>query len=109
MAVNINSAEYREHIAEEKAMYSQMYQGQESQGPMLEPAPHAWILLEARISSLLATRTGRTRDEHIAAILNAGSGRRLLSLGCGPGGVELSLAHLCPEAAIHRMDPTRIY
>jgi ubiquinone/menaquinone biosynthesis C-methylase UbiE len=104
MPIKIDSVEYREHIAEEKATYSKMYQGEEARGLLFEPAPQAWILLEARISSLLTARTGRTRDEHIAAILNAGSGRRLLSLGCGPGGVELSLARLCPEAAIHGID-----
>jgi SAM-dependent methyltransferase len=104
MPIKLESVEYREHFAEEKGTYSKVYVGQEAEGLLLEPAPQAWVLLEARIASLLANRTGRTREEHIAAILNAGSGRRLLSLGCGPGGVETSLARLCPEAAIHRID-----
>jgi ubiquinone/menaquinone biosynthesis C-methylase UbiE len=104
MPIKVDSVEYREHIAEEKATYSKLYEGQAAQDLLTEPAPQAWIALEGRISELLASRTGRTRDEHIAAILNAGSGRRLLSLGSGPGGVEIMLARLCPGAAIHGID-----
>src|SRR6266511_3314354 len=98
MAIKIDSGEYRDHVAEEKVTYSKLYEGQEAKSLLTEPAPQAWFAVEQRISDLLATKTGGTRNNHIAAILNAGSGRRLLSLGSGPGGVELMLARLCPGA-----------
>jgi ubiquinone/menaquinone biosynthesis C-methylase UbiE len=105
MAIKPGSDEYAEHVAQEIAEFSRLYEGQEAKELLVEPCPEVWTKLEGRMYALQAERTGRTRTDHITSLLNVpGERRRLLSLGSGPGGVELEIAGLCPEASIHGID-----
>jgi 2-polyprenyl-3-methyl-5-hydroxy-6-metoxy-1,4-benzoquinol methylase len=106
MAIKPGSNEYAEHVAQEIAEFSRLYEGQEAKDLLVEPCPQVWTALEGRMYALQAERTGRARNGHITSLLNdAGGGeKRLLSLGSGPGGVELEFARLCPGASVHGID-----
>ncbi|MBI4876976.1 MAG: methyltransferase domain-containing protein [Acidobacteria bacterium] len=65
---------------------------------LLQPVPPVWEEVMARSAEYLRARTGDDIPGHLTRLLRRAPGQRLLSLGSGPGGVELVLAREAPEA-----------
>jgi 2-polyprenyl-3-methyl-5-hydroxy-6-metoxy-1,4-benzoquinol methylase len=92
-------------MREEVEHYSKVYAKPEADPARLfEPAPESWCEILRRSDDYVRARTGADVTGHLVSRLRARPGVRLLSLGCGPGGVELMLSGEAPEAEIHGMD-----
>lgn len=98
------SDEYNEHVREEIEHYGRVYQEESARQTLMQPVPRAWIEAETRAAALVRQATGDELMGHLQARLAARPNSRMLSLGSGPGGIELHLAALCPAAAILCMD-----
>jgi len=98
------TAEYSEHVREEIEHYGRIYQEEEARERLMQPVPSAWIEVETRAAALIKQATGNELVGHVAERLRDRRGARMLSLGSGPGGIELLLAGQVPEAAIVCMD-----
>jgi SAM-dependent methyltransferase len=96
--------EYDEHMRDEIAHYGRIYQEETARERLMQPVPQAWIEAETRAAALVRQRTGDDLFGHLRARLGDTPRRRMLSLGSGPGGIELQLAEWCPEAFILCMD-----
>jgi ubiquinone/menaquinone biosynthesis C-methylase UbiE len=90
--------EYDEHVRGEIAHYEQIFESEQGRETLLQPVPPSWGEVERRASDLIVAATGRTMPDHIVAALNSAPGRRMLSLGCGPGGLEISFAEQARDA-----------
>jgi SAM-dependent methyltransferase len=96
--------EYSSHLREEIEQYSRIYQHPKARETLMQPVPSAWVEVETRSAALIRQLTGNDLVGHVAERLRDRPGARMLSLGSGPGGVELILASQAPEAAIVCMD-----
>jgi len=79
-------------------------QAQVGRGKLFQPVPPAWIEMEKRAAQLIRQQTGSDVTEHALRRLRRVPGVRMLSLGSGPGGIELALAREAREAEITCMD-----
>jgi SAM-dependent methyltransferase len=91
------SSEYDEHMRDELAHYGRIYQEETARERLMQPVPQAWIEAETRAAALIRRTTGEDLFGHLRAQLGE-PGRRMLSLGSGPGGIELEVAAFCPWA-----------
>ena len=57
----------------------------------MQPVPPSWTELEKRASDRIRKQTGFDLSGHVLNRLRAGTSVRMLSLGCGPGGVRSAL------------------
>ncbi len=96
--------EYSDHVREEIEHYGRIYQDRTARETLLQPVPSAWAEVESRSSALIRQSTGNDLVGHVVERLRDRPGARMLSLGSGPGGVELVLAGHIPETAIVCMD-----
>jgi len=78
--------------------------GQQARETLQQPVPRSWIEIETRASALVIARTGADLMGHVLARLQGSDGVRMLSLGSGPGGIELSLARQAPSSKITCID-----
>ena len=78
--------------------YRQDAEGERSRETLVEPAPPSWVEILRRNSELIRQATGNDLVGHVISRLKAREGARLLSLGSGPGGVELVFAREAPGA-----------
>jgi SAM-dependent methyltransferase len=92
---------YDRHVAEEIEHYTDTFDGDPR---LIEPAPPVWEEVQRRARELIRAKTGDDLFGHLVRRLTARAGVRLLSLGSGPGGVELALAREAPAARIACMD-----
>ena len=89
----------REEVEHYRAVfYRQDAEGHRSRETLVEPAPPAWVEILRRNTELIRQATGNDLVGHAVSRLRARQGARLLSLGSGPGGVELVIAREAPGA-----------
>jgi ubiquinone/menaquinone biosynthesis C-methylase UbiE len=67
---------------------------------LLLDVPPVWKELEGRCNELVRAQTGHEPFDHVSTRLRSQPGARLVSLGSGPGGLELWLAEGAPDAEI---------
>ncbi|MBK5293938.1 MAG: class I SAM-dependent methyltransferase [Acidobacteriia bacterium] len=96
------TSDYELHSRKEREHYSEMYAGDPSL--LFEPEPPTWMEVERRTESLVREATGNDITGHVLSRLTGRPGVRMLSLGSGPGGVELMLAGEAPECRITCID-----
>ena len=96
---------YNQHIEEEIAHYRELYEGPKGdRARLMETSTQAWDEVHNRAAERIEALTGHTMEGHILARLKSTPNARLLSLGCGPGGVELTLAREAPDAHFLGLD-----
>jgi 2-polyprenyl-3-methyl-5-hydroxy-6-metoxy-1,4-benzoquinol methylase len=98
------TGEYDEHVREEIEHYGRIYQEDDARESLMQPVPAAWIEAETRAAGLIRQATGSDLVGHLLDRLRSTAGARMLSLGSGPGGVELEVARHVPEATTLCMD-----
>lgn len=98
------SRDYEEHLREEIDHYAKIFESEEGQARLVQPVPASWSEVETRAAELVRVTTGGTSSGHLLARTRSRPGFRVLSLGSGPGGVELSLAEQCRDAEILCVD-----
>ena len=98
------TAEYAEHVREEIEHYGRIYEEDAARESLMQPVPAAWIEAETRAASLIRAATGADLLGHLVQQLRQTAGTRLLSLGCGPGGIEIEVARHVPDAALLCLD-----
>lgn len=101
--LRLGSSAYRKRLAEEIEHYTELYSSGEAPN-LMEPAPPAWVELQQRAARLIRRRTGADMTGHVIALLNARPQARMVSLGSGPGGVELVIAREARSAEILCLD-----
>ncbi len=99
---------YRRHVGEELKHYGEVHSEEDNAAVgkenLFEPAPPAWDEIHTLAKALIRQQTGNDVDGHVISRLRARPKVRLLSLGSGPGGVELGFAREAPESEIVCMD-----
>lgn len=98
------TGEYDEHVREEIEHYGRIYQEDEARENLMQPVPSAWIEAETRAANLIRQATGNDLVGHLLERLRGSPGSRMLSLGSGPGGVELEIARHVPDAVTLCLD-----
>ena len=72
--------------------------------PLVEPAPASWLDMQGRAAMRIRAATGDDMHGHVLSRLRAREGVRMLSLGSGPGGLELQFAREAPSTKIVCID-----
>jgi ubiquinone/menaquinone biosynthesis C-methylase UbiE len=99
------SAVYQSHVESEREHYNKVFAGEkDAPQKLIEPVPESWNQIQCRAGEYLRERSGNDIAGHLLARLRARPRARMLSLGSGPGGVELMLAREVPEANYHCID-----
>src|SRR5690348_313955 len=98
------TAEYSEHVREEIEHYGRIYQQEQARERLMQPVPPAWVEAETRAAELIRQSTGADLMGHLINRLSGSPGLRMLSLGSGPGGIEIEVARHVPSAATVCMD-----
>jgi ubiquinone/menaquinone biosynthesis C-methylase UbiE len=96
--------EYNRHVREEIEHYGRIYLDGTARESLMQPVPGAWVEIETRASDLIRQSTGNDLVGHLSERLCAHPGTRMLSLGSGPGGIEIVVARNAPEAEVVCMD-----
>ncbi len=96
--------EYDEHVREEIEHYGRIYELEAAREALMQPVPTAWTEMEIRAAALIREATGDDVNGHLLNRVRDRPGRRMLSLGSGPGGLEVEIARLAPNAEIVCMD-----
>ncbi len=105
MGLKPGTAEYSRHAEAEIAHYTRIFAESASTHPTLvQPVPPSWTEAERRASDLVRRSTGDDLNGHVTSRLRARSAVRMLSLGSGPGGIELGFAAQAPSAEIVCLD-----
>jgi ubiquinone/menaquinone biosynthesis C-methylase UbiE len=94
------TAEYDAHVREEIEHYGNIYKDGEGRETLVQPVPPVWTEMEARAAALVRRLTGDDLYGHVVRRLQQRPGARMLSLGSGPGGIEIDLAGRIDTAAI---------
>lgn len=105
--LRVGSAEYDEHKRAEIDHYAAVFKaGQEEPAPhkhggehLFQPVPKSWIEVETRAAQLIEQKTGHNLLGHLIARMQSRP-MRMLSLGSGPGGVELLVAQNARDSRI---------
>jgi SAM-dependent methyltransferase len=95
--------EYARRAREEIRHYTEQFSrndaaGQRSRQTLLEAVPAAWVEIQRRCWEPIRQATGNDLTGHLLARLQSRPKVAMLSLGSGPGGVELVLAREAPSA-----------
>jgi len=98
------STEYEQHVQGELEHYGRIFASDKGRERLVQPVPPSWSELERRASLAVREATGSTASQHVVNALMARPGVRLLSLGSGPGGVEIEFAQQAPGARITCVD-----
>jgi 2-polyprenyl-3-methyl-5-hydroxy-6-metoxy-1,4-benzoquinol methylase len=102
--LRVGSREYRRRVEEEVEHYSAAFAADDKPEDLMEPAPPVWVDLERRVQGLIHRRTGAEVTGHAATVLRRRAGARMLSLGCGAGGVEMVIGREARAAEITCVD-----
>ena len=106
----IGSAEYERLSQEEIEHYNRIYlqdqseTGRTARETLQQPVPPAWIEVETRAAALVRASTGADLLGHVLQRLRRAPGVRMLSLGSGPGGIEIELSRQAPDSSITCVD-----
>lgn len=103
-SIRVGSADYRRHLEHEIEHYSAVYEDQAARKFLVQPVPESWVEAERRAAEIVRQTTGGTLYDHIYGRLRSNQRARLLSLGSGPGGLELEFARAVPSAEIVCLD-----
>lgn len=96
---------YQRHVEQEIEEYGRVHAaGGDVPEPLIEPAPASWLDMQGRAARRIFEATGDDMRGHVLKRLRARPGVRMLSLGSGPGGLELEFARGAPGAEIVCMD-----
>lgn len=98
------TAEYEEHLQGEIEHYGNIFKEGAGRETLVQPVPPSWTEIEARATALVRTSTGDDLYGHVVKKLQHRAGVRMLSLGSGPGGVEIGFAQAAPLAEIVCID-----
>ena len=98
------SAEYDEHIQEEIEHFCKLFEESSARETLFYSVPPSWAEVEVRASAMIQAATGNDLNGHVVTRLNSRPGLRMLSLGAGSGGVEITLAQQARPAHIVCMD-----
>jgi ubiquinone/menaquinone biosynthesis C-methylase UbiE len=98
------TAEYQAHLKEEVEHFSKLYEEPEANASLFYKVPETWFEVERRAGELITEASGMNMSGHVVSRLNSRRGVRMLSLGSGPGGVELTFARRAVQAEIVCMD-----
>ena len=101
---SVGTADYAKHVQEEIEHYTELFKEGEGRETLHQPIPPSWQECERRAWELVRERTGATLHEHVVKRLNARPDARFLSLGSGPGGMEIGFAFEAPRAKLVCMD-----
>lgn len=96
--------DYEERLREEIDHYGKVFESEEGKARLMQPVPASWNELETRAAEIVRATTGDTPMGHMLARMQSRPGFRVLSVGSGPGGVELWLADQCRGAEILCLD-----
>jgi ubiquinone/menaquinone biosynthesis C-methylase UbiE len=100
--------EYQRIAQEEVQHYSKIFLGEDTQPATLktlfQPIPSAWVEVEDRATKLVLDTTGLDLSAHVLQRLRASDNIKMLSLGSGPGGLELAFAREARAASITCID-----
>lgn len=105
-----SGSEYERLAQEEIAHYSKIFlhdsgeAGRSARETLLQPVPPSWLEMEKRAAQLICERTSGDLNKHVMRRLEPGAGVRMLSLGSGPGGIELAFAREARDAKITCID-----
>jgi len=84
---------YQERVRSEIQHYAAEYQDEESRRTLTQKVPPSWFFIEDKAQNLIRqANEGRNFVEEVVAHMQAHPGGRALSIGSGPGGVELEIA-----------------
>ena len=100
---------YEDHKREEIRHYATVFTEEDAEGKsgkesLFQPTPPSWTEIENRSSELIRSKTGQTLLGHLATRFEKNPDIRMLSLGSGPGGIELSVARHARQGEILCMD-----
>ena len=103
------SRAYRRHVEEELKHYGEVHSDDTAETAfgrenLFEPAPPAWLEIQELAKILIREQTRNDVDGHVVTRLRQRSKVRLLSLGSGPGGIELGFAKQAPRSEIVCLD-----
>lgn len=98
------SVEYDEHIQEEIEHFSKLFAGETARETLFYAVPPSWCEVEVRASNLIRTATGKDMTEHLVERLGNHPDTRMLSLGAGSCGVEITIAQLARSGRITCVD-----
>src|SRR5262245_7364490 len=102
--------EYQKLAKEEIEHYNRIFLDEENpesataRQTLFQPVPRTWIQAEMNAVALVRQRTGNDLTGHLIQLLRSAVGVRMLSLGSGPGGIELSVASQAKDAKIRCLD-----
>lgn len=100
--------EYQRLAREEIQHYTDIFLGEaaspSAQTTLFQPVPASWVRVEERAATLVRSATGFDLGGHVLNRLRSKGSVRMLSLGSGPGGVELAYARQAPGADITCID-----
>ncbi len=84
---------YQQRVQSEIEHYTQEYQNEESRRTLTQHVPPSWKWLQAQADQLIRqANNGRNYADEIEHHLRARPGSKAVSLGSGPGGVEVEIA-----------------
>lgn len=98
------TAEYREHVREEIEHYAGLYEDDAARQSLFYAVPPSWTEAEVRAAALIRDATSHDMTGNVISRLTARPGVRMLSLGSGPGSLELGFAGGAPDAEIVCLD-----
>ncbi len=108
--LRLEGLEYQRLTHEELEHYNQIFiedqseRGQSARETLQQPVPQSWVEIETRAAALVRGLTGSDLMGHVLRRLQHSPGVRMLSLGSGPGGIELSLAREAKDSKITCVD-----
>jgi len=104
--LRVGSGAYRQRTSEEIEHYHECHGAGEpaAASALMEPAPAVWEEMQRRASGLVSQELGADIVSYVAGRLAGRAEARLVSLGCGPGGVELAIARQARAASILCLD-----
>ena len=93
------TAAYDSHSRAEMEHYNRLYSGDAAaRERLVEPVPPSWVEIQRLCAEHIRQASGDDITGHVLGRLRARERPRLLSLGCGPGGVEMVFAREVPAA-----------
>jgi ubiquinone/menaquinone biosynthesis C-methylase UbiE len=103
------TSEYEKHKREEIQHYATVFTEEKANGQcgkdtLFQPTPESWVEMERRTAALSRHKTGNSMRDHLLTRFERKPGLRMVSLGSGPGGIELWVARQVRQAQILCMD-----
>jgi len=99
----LHSGAYHRRLSAELEHY-QRELARAGEEALFEAAPPVWHEIERRAAQLIRERAGYAPLDYVIARLAQLPRSRMLSLGCGAGGLELEVASQVPQAEILALD-----